>query len=209
MKKFLTTLNSEEGSTLVVSLLILALLSLVGIAAITTSTIESNIAGNEKFYKIAFYEAEGGTELGTELIEENICCPAGFSSPIIGDKAKKVRIADDNADVNPSPVPLAFWQNELTGSLIPDDNNRHAYFPSNYTGLDPHTNITFSGVTRLSTGSALQMAAGYEGVGKGAAGGGMHLLYEIHSQHKGKHNSKSVVKIQWRHVVGQEGACKH
>ncbi|MEA3359636.1 MAG: pilus assembly PilX N-terminal domain-containing protein [Thermodesulfobacteriota bacterium] len=209
MKRLLATLNNEQGSVLVLSILILALLSLVGIAAITTSTIENKIAGNEKFYKIAFYEAEGGTELGAELIEENICCPAGFSSHIIGSKPQKVRIINDDANVNPSPVPLAFWQNELTSSLIPDDDNRHVYFPSNYTGLAPHTNITFSGVTRLSTGSPLQMAAGYEGVGKGAGGGGMHILYEIYSQHKGKHNSKSVIMTRWRHVVGKEGACKH
>jgi hypothetical protein len=43
---------------LIVSLLTLALLTLIGVAATTTTTSDMHVAGNEKSYKLAFYAAE-------------------------------------------------------------------------------------------------------------------------------------------------------
>ena len=53
-------LRNEKGSTLIVALMILVLLTLIGIAATNTSTTEIQIAGNDKAYKQAFYNADGG-----------------------------------------------------------------------------------------------------------------------------------------------------
>ncbi len=53
-------LSNENGSVLVMSLLILVFITLVGIAATTTSSLESQIAGNNQRYKIDFYAAETG-----------------------------------------------------------------------------------------------------------------------------------------------------
>ena len=50
--------KKEEGSVLVVALLILVLLTIIGLAATNTSKIELNISGNEKLHKMAFYAAE-------------------------------------------------------------------------------------------------------------------------------------------------------
>ncbi|MGD8513533.1 MAG: pilus assembly PilX N-terminal domain-containing protein [Deltaproteobacteria bacterium] len=58
MKKMLSMLNNEQGSVLIVSLLTLALLTLIGVAATTTTTSDMHVAGNEKSYKLAFYAAE-------------------------------------------------------------------------------------------------------------------------------------------------------
>jgi len=203
-----STIKNESGSVLIIALLILVLLTIIGISASTTSTIDIQIAGNEKLYKIAFYAADGGTELAHELLEENICCPTGFSTDVIPPGTGKIKIEDDT-DINLSPIPLAFWQNELLSGSIPDDTQRHVYFPSTYTSPDPHTNLTFNGNTKLSTGSALQMAAGYEGKGKGTAGAGGYIIYDIYSQHKGKAKSESIVTIEWRHMIGQEGSCNY
>lgn len=49
---------TEDGSILVVTLVMLVLLTIVGIAATDTATIETRIAGNIKTQKIAFYAAE-------------------------------------------------------------------------------------------------------------------------------------------------------
>ena len=54
----LSVLNNEQGSVLIVSLLTLALLTLIGVAATTTTTSDMRVAGNEKSYKLAFYAAE-------------------------------------------------------------------------------------------------------------------------------------------------------
>jgi len=55
-QKFL--LEKEKGSVTVLALVLLMLLTLLGTAAMSTSTIETRIAGNELRYKQAFYAAE-------------------------------------------------------------------------------------------------------------------------------------------------------
>ena len=45
----ITSFTNEKGSILLVALIMLALLSLIGIAATRTTSIELQIAGNEKF----------------------------------------------------------------------------------------------------------------------------------------------------------------
>lgn len=62
MKLFSNQLNNEKGTVLVVALLILVILTIIGISATTTTNIETQIAGNEKFQKIAFYAAEAARD---------------------------------------------------------------------------------------------------------------------------------------------------
>ena len=187
-------LKNEDGSVLIISILILVALTLIGISATTTSTIEIQIARNERLHKLTFYAADGGTEAGQELLEQNICCPGGFTANY-----------DDRAKIGDSIIveasSLAFWQN--TSASIPSDTNRDFYLSADYG----HTNLTVGGETVTSTGSALQMAAGYEGKAKGSAGGGAHMLYDIYSQHIGRANSESIIMVRWRHLIGQEEDC--
>jgi hypothetical protein len=56
------SLSDERGVSLVVALLILLVLTIIGISAITTSTFETNIAGNERLYNEAFYTADAGID---------------------------------------------------------------------------------------------------------------------------------------------------
>ena len=51
-------LRSEGGSVAAIALIVLMLLTVMGISVSTTSTIELQIAGNEKFYKENLYLAE-------------------------------------------------------------------------------------------------------------------------------------------------------
>ncbi len=56
------TLLSNEGVSLVIALLILLVLTLIGITALSTTTFETNIAGNERLYNRAFYTADSGVD---------------------------------------------------------------------------------------------------------------------------------------------------
>jgi hypothetical protein len=53
-------LRNESGSTMAVVMMILALLTLVGISAISTTNTEQHIATSEQIHKMAFYAAEAG-----------------------------------------------------------------------------------------------------------------------------------------------------
>jgi len=49
-----STLRNNQGVSLVIALVILLVLTLIGISAISTTTFETNIAGNERLYNRAF-----------------------------------------------------------------------------------------------------------------------------------------------------------
>jgi len=51
-------LKNEDGSVLVIALIMMGLLILLGVSASTTTEIEIQIAGNERSHGIAFYAAE-------------------------------------------------------------------------------------------------------------------------------------------------------
>jgi hypothetical protein len=58
MKSFIGHIINEKGSVIVVAILILALLTIIGIAAMSTTNVELKISANEKSYKMALYAAE-------------------------------------------------------------------------------------------------------------------------------------------------------
>ena len=55
-------LKDQKGMALVVALIMLLVLTLIGLSAVNMSTYETNIAGNERVYNLAFYTADGGIE---------------------------------------------------------------------------------------------------------------------------------------------------
>jgi Tfp pilus assembly protein PilX len=61
--------NNESGTILIIVLVMLLLLTLLGISATTTSTIEMQIAGNERVYKKNFYAAEAASMTCAQELE--------------------------------------------------------------------------------------------------------------------------------------------
>jgi hypothetical protein len=197
---FYCRMNNEKGSLMVIAIVILMLLTLIGIAITTTASLEMQIASNDRLHKMAFYAADGGIDIGAELLEQNLGCSGGFTATIGVDQRNvgSVRVAD-----------LTLWANTDTDAILPSDGARHFYFPQDYSGSQPHTNLTVGGNTKFSTGNAIQMVSGYEGKGKGAGSGGAYIMYDMKSQHLGIAGSQSIIQVQWRHVIGMEGACNY
>lgn len=69
MKRIVDSIANDRGSALVIALLVLVLLTLMGISATTTSTIEVQMAGNEKFHDLAFYAAESGWQTSLNWLD--------------------------------------------------------------------------------------------------------------------------------------------
>ena len=55
-------IKNENGSVLIIALIMLVLLTLLGIAATSTSNVELQISGNERNFKRAFFAANSGIE---------------------------------------------------------------------------------------------------------------------------------------------------
>ncbi len=63
---------NQNGSVLVIGMLTLAILSLIGIAATTSSSIEAELSGNDRVHKEAFFATEFSLTVGEEAIQELI-----------------------------------------------------------------------------------------------------------------------------------------
>jgi len=192
--------NNTDGLVTMAALLFLIVLTIVGTSAISTSNMEVRIATNDEIHKMTFYAADGGADLGTELVELNVACPTGFASD---------NLVIDTINV----IDRDFWlqQDEpVNGSdeviPYPSDTERDIVISGNDGN---RTNLSIFGRTSFGIGSAIEMAAANEGKGKAAASGGTILDYEIHSQHLGYAGSESVVALHWQHVVGSEGTCMY
>lgn len=61
--------NNEDGYVLIVSLIIMMVLVVLGIAATNTTNVELQIAGNEKVAKDNFYKAEAAAYEAAQLLE--------------------------------------------------------------------------------------------------------------------------------------------
>lgn len=69
MKPISSPLRTEDGATLIIGLLSLAFLTVIGIFATTTSTIETRAAVNDRNAKAAFYAAEMALTTGEAIVE--------------------------------------------------------------------------------------------------------------------------------------------
>ncbi len=67
-----TILRSEKGMVLVVSLLLLLVATVVGVTALSTSTTNVMIAGNQKCSEIGFSAADSGVSMSIPVIEAAI-----------------------------------------------------------------------------------------------------------------------------------------
>jgi hypothetical protein len=63
-------IKNEDGTVLVVALLILVFLTLIGITISATTEVEIQIAGNERLYKDNLYTAEAATMECAQMMEE-------------------------------------------------------------------------------------------------------------------------------------------
>jgi len=96
LKHLLHILSSRRGSALIISMLVLLVLTAVGIFAVTTSTMETRIAGTEKTMENAFYAADGCTDYGLQMIEWILnnpgatSLPSGASSPDLDDLKEEI-----------------------------------------------------------------------------------------------------------------------
>ncbi len=68
-EQYKNIINNEDGSAIVMAMLILAVLTILGISSINTSTTELQIVRNERIYQQNFYMAESAALEGLQSLE--------------------------------------------------------------------------------------------------------------------------------------------
>jgi hypothetical protein len=101
-------MKNEEGSVLVISLVILAVLVVLGISAATTSNIELRIATNNEIYTENLYLAEAAAVEGAQDLEDIVPnprdnAPTDFLNPDVDDVSQD-DILDENYWGGGAPV---------------------------------------------------------------------------------------------------------
>lgn len=204
--------KQEEGFILVLCLLTMVVLSIIGIASVKNTAVELQIAGNDNMRKKTFYGAEAGALLATEVLEQNLNCPGGFTKNgtdadgDVADLEGTIRVHSRGT------YELAFYLNDFPWTTsdcnITNTGEPNISYPiANIGSGVEESKVWVGGVSAMIAGGALQMAAGYEGKGKGAASGGTQRAYDIIASNEDVRNAKCNVLFGWRHVVGTEGDC--
>lgn len=77
MQKITSITNNQQGSVIIMAVIVLAMLSIIGIAATSTSTTEVQVSTNAMLHNIAFYTADSGIEAGRAALNNLKMADAG------------------------------------------------------------------------------------------------------------------------------------
>ncbi|MBI4837936.1 MAG: hypothetical protein HY806_02090 [Nitrospirae bacterium] len=175
------------------SLLLLLVATVVGITALSTSTTNVIIAGNQRLKEINFAGADSGAYICAAVIDNT-----AFYSSVDSNYSSLVPDSTDFLD-------------EINGG---DGGDCPASSP---TCTNPAPDIQFtmgsgsSAITvsidvdylyaAFSAGSAVEFASGYEGLGKSASGGGASIYYAVTSVGQGSVGSENSVYTVYRYIT--------
>ena len=194
MKSMKSYIQDDSGSvTIIAAILSLVILTLIGLAAMDTTTVELQIAGNDQRSRIAFYNADSGVYGVPKIIS---------------------RIVDIS-----NPVGVAGEADSIaTGAAWDATTDRDIFFDQvmGYAPYDPTTDVVMGqggfstqvdverGRSRVLAGGGAEFASGTEGIGVGASGG-VAVYYELDSWGQSTRGAVSNVIADYRKVVGVPG----
>jgi Tfp pilus assembly protein PilX len=178
-------LRREDGIAMLTMLMLTVILTVIGIAAITTTTMDLKLAGGERLREVSINTAEACLSSSVQIIQQTIA-NSGIPASITGGPPQNPVIQN--------PITL---QQEIKGEPGFEQFNDNA--DPQIAVPAPNAILTMGAVTvnididflfrRNKPGSSLAFAAGYEGTGAGAAGGGVELLYRITCYSRGAQNT--------------------
>lgn len=129
-------LANADGSVMVLALIVLMLLTMVGTSALDTSTLEVQVAGNERNYKRSFFKTEAAALQGAQRIQNSASHTETWMEDDTFAHTNTPRTNFDN---------LGNWA-DLSG-LGSEYNNTHALVL--YTGIAPWSSLDMTSPTQV------------------------------------------------------------
>jgi Tfp pilus assembly protein PilX len=173
-------LSDERGMAMLTVVMVLLMLTVLGIAAITASSLENNIAGLQRTMESAGQAAESCLGTGANVILQTLLPENGAAIP-----AALVAPAGPVVATNNNPTLLG---NEIMGN---PENNIDVAVGVGPTGLAAAPNIQMTVgpynvvgdidrlYIKLRAGSGQQQFAAYDGTGVGAGSNGSDVYFRI------------------------------
>ena len=160
-------MKNDNGYVLVTVLLLLLVLTISGIAAIGTSTVENMLSGNIRLRETNLSTADAGSEICTAVIE------------------RAVREQD-----------LKGFANIITDGNLPTELRSSSFSTDTqdvgFSSGNQNVSVDIDKMyTKWMGGSAIEFASGYEGTGKSGSSGN-YTFYRINSTSTGMLTSEAV-----------------
>jgi Tfp pilus assembly protein PilX len=106
MQKMISTLKNEDGSAIIIAILILVLMTIIGTSATQTTVVELEIVRNDLVHKDQLYRADGAVMQAAQWIQDQ---PDAVLQDISTDTTDAISIADVNlTDLNLNDN-INFW----------------------------------------------------------------------------------------------------
>ena len=194
MKTIKSHIQDESGSlTIIAAIMVLLVITLVGISAMDTTTVELQIAGNDQRSRIAFYNADSGVYGIPKIISRII-----DTSDPVGIAGETDSIAT-GVDWDASTNQVTFY-NQVMGyadyDWLPDVTMGQGGF---------NTEVDVERIrSKVLAGGGAEFASGVEGIGVGTTGG-VAVYYELDSMGQSTRGAVSNVIADYRKVVGVAG----
>ena len=195
-------LEAQQGTAIIMALLILLVLSVIGVYAVSTSTMETKIAGVERGYQEAFYTADSGEPIGVGIVklilQHDPQTPEDLDAP--WDSVVDSGLLGMNGEI--------FTDSRNSDEPEPGTADIESQNDSNNLGLASYVQLLVD-IDRLKShhlpGGGIEFAAGYEGIGFGG-GGDVAVLYAVDSVGRySMRGAQSRVYVGYRHVPGLAG----
>ena len=138
---------NENGSIMVVTLMILTLATMIGIAATITASTELQISGNDMRYAEIFYRAEAAAMVGARTIEDCLDTTLEGGQYKSGDTNITLPKIDENGD-----------SDELHGDDIACEDNWEGQISAEVPLSEDGYNTRFLPVQKPPKGASLDMA---------------------------------------------------
>ncbi|BBO87417.1 PilX N-terminal domain-containing pilus assembly protein [Desulfosarcina ovata] len=192
--------SDESGSVIIAALLILVTLTIMGIWAMNTTTVEYEIATNDQLHKIAFTNADSGVYVVPKLISRTINESTEQTSTELDSFGFSLFDDADGDSTNDDDTTDLF--NEIMGYDSSDDDADISFSAGSYDDT-VEVDIERTGQQNVA-GGGVEFGSGAEGIGVGSTGG-VRILYALDSVGSGPRNSQSNVAATYRKVIGVAG----
>jgi hypothetical protein len=183
-------LGNQDGSVIVAAILILVVVTLLGITATNTSTVEVHIAANDQFTKMAFFNADGAVYGTAKLISHTINRSEKVDQGIGGD-APGIDYLSSEAD------PADDFYRQI---FEYDEHVEDPDIDFNAGGIDAQTEVRRDRQAHMEGGGA-EFATGAEGVGSSA----IAIFYDIESGGFSNRRTTRDLFASYRKMVGIPG----
>jgi Tfp pilus assembly protein PilX len=190
LKSIRSPLNNEQGSVIVAAIFILVIVTILGIAASNTSTLELQIASNDQFVKMAFYNSDSAVWGTSKLISRAVNASTKVEAGT-GNEAPGIAYISSVSD------PAEEFYRQITGYDVYVSTDDIDFNPG---GIDARADARRVRQEHVAGGGA-EFATGSEGVGPSA----IAIYYDVNTGGFSNRQTTSNLTAAYRKMVGIPG----